>query len=141
MSLVLKLKTVGKNKTRAFFETTKDIMVNGVLIPKGTPTDGTSIPRVTIPIGLVVTGIGGWLHSIPLLILGFIIGIQVYLFPDWARYWKEILLHDYFFLLEEYEKGNSEFKRAMKENGRSKLKIYWFMTWLYVFRKWKEFND
>ena len=137
-NLTLTLKTTGKGKKRAFFLLEDDMVVNGVTIPKGTPTDGASIPRITIPLGLIVTLVAAWFQFIPFILLGLLLGMQTFIFPTWGKYWRAVLVHDYYFLLEEYKLGNKEMHRIMKEDGISKSTVYWFRIWLYLFRKMKE---
>ncbi len=124
----LKIKTLATVSRQAVFTTESDIVIDEIVIPKGTETDGASLPRWAIFSGLIlviVGGLSGGILADLALILGWLTVVFAYLFPPFGKYALAAILHDYLLTIYSRDQADSLMKDYLPILGVDKFWQFW----------------
>lgn len=80
-----------------------------IKVPKGFVTDFASIPSLFISLTGTIIGIIGYFLNLPIIfIIGFLVTIISSVMPNWGKYGKAAIVHDYLYHCKMFDRGISD---------------------------------
>ena len=135
----MKLELVSSDRyfVRAKFKLLVDLDVEGIIIPEGAITDGISVPRFVVVIGLLLFAYGCFTTSVTWMLLGAFLNFQTIILPTFGSYHRAVLVHDHLFAQGDYTLANYHLGRILRKDGVSFFKRKYIMLLVNIYKYFK----